>query len=254
MFALLLLCAIITALIFHVGNVSLYNECSTFASYRSQTSKRRKSSWVIMSNFHSRHLYRAIREICACETESNPHGLEFQVRSNRLDFHDRQYVEEELPALLHLIEINLGAFYEQAASSVYPHCAEPADWPKHKWNEMLDKDLVYIVIRLRQSRELIGFASVAHSETQDEDQDKAAARSCLFLYEIHFIPEWQSHGLGTHVLYSILVPAARDIACRSIQLCVFPSNKAREWYLRQGFLDCVQYSSNLIGMSKAVSL
>ncbi|CDO94904.1 unnamed protein product [Kluyveromyces dobzhanskii CBS 2104] len=214
-----------------------------------------------MSNYHSRHLKRVAEKLCNSLNGTEGSEVEYRTFSNRTNFADPEYVDAILPSCLGIIKDTLGKFYEAHGSSIYHFDDDNGNWVQYKWGEMLEKDLVYIVFFERSAggppNGIVGFVSLALSDPLDPESaqltDFGSSRPRLFLYEIHLRPEYQSRGIGSSVFDRLLVPMARDLACPSIEICVFTTNKvAMRWYQGLGFQLIVRYSDNFIGMGKPI--
>ncbi|QEU61433.1 Nat4 [Kluyveromyces lactis] len=212
-----------------------------------------------MSNYHSRHLRRVAGVLCQELNSTVDSDVVCEVFSNRVHSGDPDYLGSILPKCLAIIKQNLSAFYEMHGSSIYNYTDDDKGkgnekWIRFKWDEMLDKDLVYIVLFKRGTAKIVGFASVALSDPLDPELDLSKLnRPCLFLYEIHLMGEYQSRGLGSLIFNRLLIPLARDLSCPSIELCVFTANDvACRWYKRLGFQLTIEFSENLIGMSRLI--
>ncbi|BAP73065.1 NAT SF super family protein [Kluyveromyces marxianus] len=215
-----------------------------------------------MSNYNSRHLRLAAETLSTDLNGLSQLEVIFNVYSNRLNFSDVNYVNKVLPRCLQILKGNLGSFYEAHGSSVYGYekCGNRDEWVKYKWNEMLEKDLVYITVSDRDnSEEICGFISFALSDSLSSEPEHRPAltrstKPCLFLYEIHLEKSWQSRGLGSLIFSKILEPLASEMNSPSLELCVFTSNQiALDWYRNMGFKTSITFSKDLIGMSKIIA-
>lgn len=214
-----------------------------------------------MSNYHSRHLSTTSNARCSLLNSdpsfSSRFNVTLQTYSNRFQGADPQFNKVILPQLLKLIKSNLGHFYNTHGSFLYGYDdSSPNAWHNHKWQEMLEREMVYIIIYARDSSSIIGFLSLMCTESDsvpDSEHQSSNKSYCptLFLYEIHIVPDERSKGLGSFLITHLLIPLARALEYPSIDLCVFAENTcALSWYHRMGFQEYARYcEGQLIGMT-----
>lgn len=97
-----------------------------------------------------------------------------------------------------------------------------------KRKEMALPDMKYFVLA-DQNQRVEGFTSFM--VTYEDGHE------VVYIYEIHFTPEWQGRGLGKRLL-AIVEDVARNVGASKVMLTVFRANKrAVDWYLRLGYQE-----------------
>ncbi|KAK5263553.1 N alpha-acetyl-transferase, partial [Exophiala xenobiotica] len=123
-----------------------------------------------------------------------------------------------LEACLRLIETTSGEDYKHSEIK----------WsPSKKRKEMKLPDMKYIL--LTDQDRVIGFISFMVTY---EDGNEV-----VYIYEIHFSPDWQGKGLGRKLM-DVVEVIGRNVGVTKVMLTVFKANeRAVQWYTRLGYAE-----------------
>lgn len=93
-----------------------------------------------------------------------------------------------------------------------------------KRREMKLPDMKYIILTEMDTSQVAGF--ISFMVTYEDGHE------VLYIYEIHFSPEWQGKGLGKKVL-TVVEVIAQNVGVEKVMLTVFRANhRAVDWYTR----------------------
>ncbi len=123
-----------------------------------------------------------------------------------------------LEKCLRLIEATSGQDYQNSEIK----------WsPSKKRKEMKLPDMKYIL--LTEQDRVIGF--VSFMVTYEDGND------VVYIYEIHFSPDWQGKGLGRKLM-DVVEVIGRNVGVTKVMLTVFKANnRAIQWYTKLGYAE-----------------
>ncbi|EXJ79435.1 hypothetical protein A1O3_08937 [Capronia epimyces CBS 606.96] len=117
---------------------------------------------------------------------------------------------------------------EQTSAEDYQNSEVKWSLPK-KRKEMRLPDMRYIVLVESKTSRLAGFISFMITY---EDGFEV-----VYIYEIHFAPEWQGQGLGKKLM-QIVEAIGQNVGVTKAMLTVFKTNtRAVNWYYRLGYRE-----------------
>ncbi|KAK4939135.1 N alpha-acetyl-transferase [Elasticomyces elasticus] len=115
---------------------------------------------------------------------------------------------------------------EQTSADDYKHSEIKWSIPK-KRIEMKLPDMKYLI--LTEDGKVIGF--VSFMITYEDGYE------VLYIYEIHFTPEWQGKGLGKKLI-NVVENIGRKVGVTKVMLTVFKANqRAVDWYINLGYAE-----------------
>ncbi|KIX06695.1 uncharacterized protein Z518_04671 [Rhinocladiella mackenziei CBS 650.93] len=98
-----------------------------------------------------------------------------------------------------------------------------------KRKEMKLPDMKYIILSESKGRRVIGF--ISFMITYEDGYE------VVYIYEIHFVPEWQGKGLGQKLI-NFVETIGQNVGVTKVMLTVFRANyRAIAWYTRLGYRE-----------------
>lgn len=120
------------------------------------------------------------------------------------------------------------ALIEETSAHDYQHSEMKWSTTK-KRKEMKLPDMKYITLIEEQSGNLIGF--ISFMVTYEDGYE------VLYIYEIHFIPQWQGKGIGKKLVH-VIEQIGNNVGLEKVMLTVFRTNtRAVNWYQNLGYVE-----------------
>ncbi|SCU94863.1 LADA_0G11892g1_1 [Lachancea dasiensis] len=153
--------------------------------------------------------------------------------------------------LLALIDANLGHFYQDYGSAIYPDLQGPsAEWRDCKVKEMHTAGLVYVVYHEPDdpARTPVAFVSLLLTHEPEFTGNPLV----LYVYEIHVTDSARGHGLGTWLMRDVLTRTMARLqkafpghpGFRGVELTVFAANApAIRFYLKRLRMSVAPWSA-----------